>query len=1182
MATKTQKIPNYRWVEHKDIILSLYLTQDLTLQKLAQTMSNNHGFIATQSQYEAQLRTWNVRKNLQADEWKIVLEKVDRLVSQGLEPRVVISGHPVSPARVHRARRYCKEVSHSKKRRRVDEDEHDSTEDLNTNHVTIEIKGQDGTWSLYLDAITQEGYNTNREQPNPEAVSEAVQPASLDVFGGEFPWPISEYHANDPIDDGFHLDVEFTPSQLPTFNDVGFADVNLGLQPHETWTSLQHSNYLASISSEPLESQPQIQLDLTQNTAPQNLEIEAYLGSPSQLVHFDHVPLRTHYLANLPFEQFANTLVSKDLRAEIHSSVVKGPRQYAGFMAFVTEVTSVVAEKDSGATTNHRLSELKFILQELHTILPRVPRGCRMTRLPQEDLGVDFQHLLLFSTSNGFIGMENIPIEVVSNFFHHNGNLSALLPRLLRGNPGHVAKSLAENLFRAAIESCDKSAVKFLLITGLVNADKTICFVGGVKYTPLERAAQHQDLQLIKMLLQCKVNANKTFLGESEKGGGLGNLITALLPHGPGKSHHSFTPEFIQTVDALIQSEARVYPTLVYYALSKFARMDLAKKLLDNVTPIDHADIIRSGCLYLIVTEFSDIVATQLIENLLRDCEGAGCKECTCRVKDRINEVLVAGSEQGYVHIVRSLFQYVKSPTKILSAAINSANRDMISFALSKVSDLHAPAKEIAWTGGYQLKTTPLAEAIRAQDEELIRTLESRGALEGTRAQDNVEAEIVAACEVGDLAYLRKLLQLNCQAPIDHMPALLFALQNRRKGIVRVLLNLPIFHRMGAAMHSMTLEAALEWGDKSVLHDLASYSFECFHRIEISGRRYTVLSKRLEAGDLSLFDFCHELGLLDRSCITQLLEVAIQRDDCDMLQHLIEAGADASDEDALAHAARGHTEILRLLLDHAPRLSTRTKSFRTRAVVSAIKQGHENLQCLDMLIMSGGIDLTSVVGVYAPLALAIDQDGNGFADFPLTRRLLDAGCDPNNVAELPDYNNPRREKNTGLLKAIKMKNKYLVRFLIDRGANVNHEATLGIRQTPLQAAAEESSLAIAEFLLQRGAEVNGKPAEYYGGTALQFAAMSGNCNIAALLLERGADLNAPPSIHGRWPLEGAAEHGRLDMIQLLWNASRGGFPVEQCHEAMQLAEENGHGACKDLIAELVVLSEIIPTLEGCP
>ncbi|PMD37998.1 hypothetical protein L207DRAFT_513945 [Hyaloscypha variabilis F] len=116
------------------------------------------------------------------------------------------------------------------------------------------------------------------------------------------------------------------------------------------------------------------------------------------------------------------------------------------------------------------------------------------------------------------------------------------------------------------------------------------------------------------------------------------------------------------------------------------------------------------------------------------------------------------------------------------------------------------------------------------------------------------------------------------------------------------------------------------------------------------------------------------------------------------------------------------------------------------------------------------------------------------------------------------------------------------------------------------------------LLLELGAVVNGEPAIRSGGTALQFAAISGNCNMVAELLEKGAQLHALPSkVNGRWPLEGAAEHGRLDMIQFLWRAkelslNNAGFQERQCLRAMDFARSNGHLGCMDLIADLSRIS----------
>lgn len=91
-----------------------------------------------------------------------------------------------------------------------------------------------------------------------------------------------------------------------------------------------------------------------------------------------------------------------------------------------------------------------------------------------------------------------------------------------------------------------------------------------------------------------------------------------------------------------------------------------------------------------------------------------------------------------------------------------------------------------------------------------------------------------------------------------------------------------------------------------------------------------------------------------------------------------------------------------------------------------------------------------------------------------------------------------------------------------------------------------------------------------GDTALQLAAMSGNFAIAAELLDWGADLHQPPlKAGGRWPFEGAAEKGRLEMLEFLWKFSGKGFDPETCGFAMKVVERKGHLACRDFIRDLM-------------
>ncbi|KAI0178911.1 ankyrin repeat-containing domain protein [Hypoxylon sp. FL1284] len=170
---------------------------------------------------------------------------------------------------------------------------------------------------------------------------------------------------------------------------------------------------------------------------------------------------------------------------------------------------------------------------------------------------------------------------------------------------------------------------------------------------------------------------------------------------------------------------------------------------------------------------------------------------------------------------------------------------------------------------------------------------------------------------------------------------------------------------------------------------------------------------------------------------------------------------------------------------------------------------------------------------------------------------------------------------SALLEAIESRNTKLVELLINRDARVNEPPRLCLRRTPLQKAAEVGSLEIVRLLLDRGADTDAPAARRYGGTALQFAAISGNCTMATELIERGVRLDAPPSLgkEGRWPLEGAAEHGRIDMIQLLWDASFGLVNDRQFGRAARLAEENGHIGCRDRIRELMSASRAVLGLQ---
>ncbi|TGO88461.1 hypothetical protein BPOR_0161g00150 [Botrytis porri] len=115
-----------------------------------------------------------------------------------------------------------------------------------------------------------------------------------------------------------------------------------------------------------------------------------------------------------------------------------------------------------------------------------------------------------------------------------------------------------------------------------------------------------------------------------------------------------------------------------------------------------------------------------------------------------------------------------------------------------------------------------------------------------------------------------------------------------------------------------------------------------------------------------------------------------------------------------------------------------------------------------------------------------------------------------------------------LLQAISSGNDYVVRFLIGKGANLNHHSGRN-RMTPLYTASSCGKLPTITTLLEAGAQVDLLSSK---GTALIMATSRGNKEIVALLVEAGANVNISVDYRGT-ALQEAAKTGDNVMIDLL-------------------------------------------------
>ena len=168
---------------------------------------------------------------------------------------------------------------------------------------------------------------------------------------------------------------------------------------------------------------------------------------------------------------------------------------------------------------------------------------------------------------------------------------------------------------------------------------------------------------------------------------------------------------------------------------------------------------------------------------------------------------------------------------------------------------------------------------------------------------------------------------------------------------------------------------------------------------------------------------------------------------------------------------------------------------------------------------------TTTAGGQDDFELEVEEPGDEMAtaidssSVASVRRLLDKGASPNTLV----YESP------AMMWAIWDDRYYVVKLLVDRGANVNLPDTDGY--TSLMAACSMGNQKIARLLIDKGADVNAVELTY-GMSALQSACEAGDEKIVDLLLKQGADVNHIDKYGGNC-LEEAACYGHRAIVEKL-------------------------------------------------
>ncbi|RDW57819.1 hypothetical protein BP5796_12620 [Coleophoma crateriformis] len=1223
MVPVAKKISKQEWDAHKDTILDLYHVRNLPLCKsdkgesVQSILETEHSFIASRNQLDAYVRSLERPKRLKKGEWRAVHTKLDELLALGIEARVKLSGEVLSKERLQRSKRHAflghehliKSTSAEHALPRPDS-------------LVIETQGVDGEWSRY----TSENRLVRVNSPpsaNDLAILELEAEESVPNYNALHPLGLEALSQfRNTASDGHPVWGQESSPPLQHMNQCQpFSTFNYQRQP---FGSPRFSGYNPHLS---------LDFELSGESLGNWLE-SSTLEDPYTLQYWDR---------ELTLSRFRTTvLATPTWSSHSESPSIRYPRSSA-----------------RDATLDNPLHASPMSLSLLHESIPQ--DDFEVTgEIVAENANSDssFYNMLLYSIANGFAGLRDLPDGAIFKMLQKQNHLSSRIMECLWICPSAQAKCLVDNLFRAAVEACDEEAVKAILQAtcdsqNAIDPNGIVCKIydDDRSYTPIELAAKHRHLGMVKTLLAAKADVNKTYAQRDSSE--CGALELAVHKWGDSEAVD------MTLVKTILDGNAEVRVDLIMVVV-RWGQTDILQELFSRFSPARHRDFFQSRkrplADMLVKEKLAEIaeylendLATSFIKRIFEYCQSENCYRCLQDHQKLMEETLCSGARKANVNLVELLLPHTTMKTGGLTGAVRSGSRQLIDIFYLHGASLGGPTCYLDEIQADEyhipkpLPTTPLAEAVRSQDMDLVHEFERLGALSHMDQTRHFEATIIAAAEIGNCEYMTKLLQqfpkkrgihlwlalivairkdrteaalvlLGIGAPVSSVEPtyeptpefmhglhlfspLVEALQRQNKAIVDAILEIGVNIRHESrvmesrAMESRVMEYAGLWGDIPVIEDLINMGANIN-----GGQNITALTAAVGSRNKGLVKLLLERGASPSAKASPIVTAvrtvtpltrAIENEDDDMIQFLISCGADPADEDAFCSVIKWHGELFDMLLRaFSSKYPSGKLSFGGAPLILAVKIGDITL-LTRMLAAKFDVNGFCEQGECELTALGFVIRHVKRADerSPIIRELLNHG-DPNSIVLRPgEYVRLKRiYSKTALLVAVESRSEYIVELLLAKGADIHRPARRGLKRTPLQRACEVGSFKMVKLLLEHGAGVNEEPAQRDGATALQLAAISGSIRIAELLLSRGALVHAAPAkVGGRTALEGAAEHGCVEMIRVLWNASAGaGFTLEMIEKAKRLALDNGQRGCAEHLNSLSLSIPSAPLLEMAP
>jgi ankyrin repeat protein len=528
----------------------------------------------------------------------------------------------------------------------------------------------------------------------------------------------------------------------------------------------------------------------------------------------------------------------------------------------------------------------------------------------------------------------------------------------------------------------------------------------------------------------------------------------------------------------------------------------------------------------------------------------------------------------GGKELVRFILSSNVRPTpETLILAVRSGSKELVQLLL----DAGADPDSLSTSG-----ITPLAEAIRSKNEQIVELLGLRGAWSRITEEPRFAAALEAASEVGEIEIVRRLLStqatfektglllpLRASIRAKHnevaemlldagfnvgfdprssyglAPLLIEAVKARSPNFVRSILDaganvngtesdLFLLHDHPDPNERTALLEAVSWGDQTIIQDLidsgADVNLCMALELAVEKKDAKVVQILLNNG-ANVNRFCTGL---DRTA----LQEAVESCDIEMTEILLSNGADPNDSSALLAALLRCKPLFQRLLKEFKGRYFGKKGFGSSTLSIVILNG--DLELMDELLASG-LDPNAVVEDTSDLTgIILSEDTIHFEGMSLSRPV------PGISDLFPPMWDPRKATVTplglGILKDHGM-NILVVQKLLKAGGDPNSIVIYGheIKQsmTALLAAIETQSLPIVKLLINARAEVNRPAICRVKRTPLQRAAEMGSFDIVQSLLNEKASVNANAArTGGGTALQLAAIGGWVGIAELLldWGA----------------------------------------------